>query len=135
MTNVNINARPGRSSVLAALCASAVILAGCVGGRTEPRFVVATGGNAERGAEILRVAACKSCHTIPGIKGAHGRIAPPLNFFSERSFIAGQVPNSPENLVQWILEPQSIEPGTAMPDVGLTDEEARDVAAYLYTLR
>jgi cytochrome c1 len=56
-------------------------------------------------------------------------------FFGQRTFIAGEVPNSPENLVRWIRSPKSIEPGTAMPELGLSDQDARDVAAYLYTLR
>jgi cytochrome c1 len=56
-------------------------------------------------------------------------------YFAERTFIAGEVPNTPENLVHWIKSPQSIEPGTAMPTLGLSDQQARDVAAYLYTLR
>ena len=115
--------------------ACATVFAGCRGGKWDPTYVVTTGGNPDRGEEVLEAAPCGSCHNIPGVANAHGRIGPPLDFFSERSFIAGAVPNSPENLVQWILDPQSIEPGTAMPDVGLTDEQARDVAAYLYTLR
>lgn len=119
---------------LSAVWAGVLLISGCVGGKTEPNYTPATGGSAERGKQVLLEAPCGSCHTIPGIQGARGRIGPPLNFFSERSYIAGAVPNSAENLVQWILEPQSIEPGTAMPDVGLTDEQARDVAAYLYTL-
>ena len=56
-------------------------------------------------------------------------------FFSRRTMIAGELPNSPDNLVRWIKDPELVEPGTAMPDLGLTDSEARDVAAYLYTLR
>ena len=72
---------------------------------------------------------------IPGIHDARGLVAPPLMYFAERTFIAGEVPNTPDNLVRWIRSPQSIESGTAMPALGLTDEQARDVAAYLYTLR
>jgi cytochrome c1 len=61
-------------------------------------------------------------------------VGPPLLYFSERTFIGGEVPNTPDNLVQWIRSPQSIEAGTAMPTLGLSDQQARDVAAYLYTL-
>ena len=112
-----------------------VFLAGCRGGKMEHAYPIPTGGDAEQGRVVLREAGCGSCHSIPGVRGARGRVAPPLNFFAERTYIAGQVPNTPENLIQWILEPHSIEPGTAMPDVGLTEEAARDAAAYLYTLR
>jgi cytochrome c1 len=72
---------------------------------------------------------------IPGVRDARGLVAPPLMMFGRRTFIAGEVPNTPENLVRWIQSPQSIEAGTAMPALGLTEQQARDVAAYLYTLR
>lgn len=72
---------------------------------------------------------------IPGVSGANGLVGPPLIKWSGRSFIAGEVPNNPENLITWITVPQSIEPGTVMPNLGVLDEDARDIAAYLYTLR
>jgi cytochrome c1 len=62
-------------------------------------------------------------------------VGPPLDFFSRRTMIAGELPNTPDNLVRWIENPPSVEAGTAMPKLGLSDEQARDVAAYLYTLR
>ena len=55
--------------------------------------------------------------------------------FARRAYIAGQLPNDPENLVRWIQDPQGVEPGTAMPNLGVTAAVARDMAAYLYTLR
>lgn len=58
----------------------------------------------------------------------------PLNFFSRRTYIAGRIPNTPENMTGWILKPSSVDPQTAMPDVGLSVAQARDVVAYLYTL-
>jgi cytochrome c1 len=71
---------------------------------------------------------------IPGIHAANGLVGPPLYFFSRRTMIAGELPNTPDNLVRWIMNPPSVEPGTAMPDLGLSDQQARDAAAYLYTL-
>jgi cytochrome c1 len=62
-------------------------------------------------------------------------VGPPLTSWSRRTFIAGQIPNTPDNLVRWLRNPRAIEPGTAMPGLGLDDRQARDVAAYLYTLR
>lgn len=62
-------------------------------------------------------------------------MGPPLNFFARRTYIAGELPNTPENLFRWIRSPQSVEPNTAMPNLGLSEEQARDVVAYLYTLR
>lgn len=108
--------------------------AGCA--RSSAETGAARGiGDVERGAALIRGAGCGSCHTIPGIRAADGVVGPPLFFFSRRTYIAGQLPNTPENLVRWIRDPQAIEPGTAMPSVGLDEQQARDVAAYLYTLR
>jgi cytochrome c1 len=72
---------------------------------------------------------------IPGINGAHGQVGPPLDDWSERVYIAGQVPNTTDFLIRWIEVPQAIEPGTAMPNLRVPEGDARDIAAYLYTLR
>jgi cytochrome c len=116
-------------------CIIAVVVVGYEGNREKIAFHVATGGQARHGKRVIQQKNCGSCHTIPGITGAEGVVGPPLFFFSRRTFIAGELPNTPENLVLWIRSPQSVNPKTAMPNLGLTDEEARDVAAYLYTLR
>lgn len=108
---------------------------GCTGDKITRAYTVETGGDAHRGAALINHYRCGACHYIPGIHDARGMVGPPLMFFAQRTFIAGEVPNSPENLVRWIRSPKSIEPGTAMPALGLSDQEARDVAAYLYTLR
>jgi cytochrome c1 len=110
-------------------------ISGCRGGQQTKDYPVAAGGNAARGKQLIRSYGCGSCHTIPGIYTARGMVGPPLLFFSRRTMIAGELPNSPDNLVQWIRNPKAVEPETAMPDLGLTDYEAHDVAAYLYTLR
>jgi cytochrome c len=116
-------------------CALALATA-CKGGYgTPPYAAVQTGGNPDRGEEVILARHCGACHTIPGIRGAHGVVAAPLTEFALRTYIAGEVPNTPENLIRWIRDPREIEPRTAMPAVGLTEIEARDVAAYLYTLR
>jgi cytochrome c len=107
----------------------------CEGGQTIRPYAVYTGGNARRGRHVIDSYRCGACHTIPGVPHANGVVGPPLMFFSRRTMIAGELPNSTENLVRWIRSPQSVEPGTAMPTLGLSDQEARDVAAYLYTLQ
>lgn len=115
-------------SVLLALIA-------CHGGKIEGgAYRVATGGNHDRGKLWIRQTGCGSCHVIPGVRGAHGLVGPPLTRFALRSIIAGRVPNTVPNLVQWLQQPASIDSATAMPDVGLNEQQARDVAAYLYTL-
>jgi cytochrome c1 len=72
---------------------------------------------------------------IPGIHGANGLVGPPLTNFAQRAYIAGEVANTADFLVRWIEVPQAIEPGTAMPNLGITEGQARNIAAYLYTLR
>ena len=100
---------------------------------------VSTGSAAEqsigRGKRSLDEFGCGTCHLVPGIRSARGVVAPPLSAFARRAYIAGEVPNTPENLVRWIVNPQSVAPGTAMPNLGVSDPVARDMAAYLYTLR
>lgn len=93
------------------------------------------GGHATNGRNYMEAAGCGSCHLIPGVANARGMVGPSLEHFAQRSFIAGEVPNTTDNLVTWIVNPPSIEPRTAMPVLGVTPTQARDIAAYLYQLR
>lgn len=93
------------------------------------------GGDPQKGKAEIVAYGCGSCHTIPGIAGANGLVGPPLLFWSRRSIIAGEVPNTPANLIRWIEMPQAIEPGTAMPNLGVKEDEAKNIAAYLYTVK
>lgn len=95
----------------------------------------ATGGDLHRGKDKIRYYGCGSCHTIPGIREAAGKVGPPLTAFALRIYIAGLVPNTPSNLLHWIKHPHEIEQHTAMPEMGVTDADSKDIAAYLYTLR
>lgn len=92
-------------------------------------------GAAARGKQIIRQKNCGSCHVIPGVGAANGLVGPPLLWFARRTFVAGELPNTPENLARWIKDPRAIEPKTAMPNLGLSDQQASDVVAYLYTLK
>jgi mono/diheme cytochrome c family protein len=115
-------------------------------GRVDPRVVewiedddpgyarLLKEGDPERGAEWIDAYGCGTCHVVPGIDLAQGKAGPPLTRWAERHFIAGSLLNTPTNLVRWIVEPQAIEPGTAMPNLGVAPEQALDIAAYLYTL-
>jgi cytochrome c2 len=91
--------------------------------------------DAERGREALRQYACHGCHKIPGITGPDIYVGPPLEGFASRGLIAGVLPNTHENLLLWLQSPQSIRPNSMMPDLGITDAHARDMAAYLETLK
>ncbi|HET7328174.1 MAG TPA: c-type cytochrome [Nocardioidaceae bacterium] len=119
--------------LLAAAIGSAVLLAGCNQAERVPPMEVVN-GNPERGAQLIVDYGCGTCHVIPGIPEANGLVGPPLDHFSRRSFIAGSLRNNAENLQKWISNPQEVEPGTAMPNLGVTSEEATDITAYLYTL-
>ena len=93
------------------------------------------GGDARRGAELISRFGCAACHAVPGVRAARGAVGPPLDRFAARVYIAGILPNTPPNLVRWIRDPQGVRPGDAMPNMGVSEAEARDIAAYLYTLR
>jgi cytochrome c2 len=92
------------------------------------------GGSAARGADALQTYGCGACHSIPGIAGAEGMVGPPLDNWAERQVIVGSFPNQPQHLIRWIRFPQAVEPGNAMPDMGVTEQDARDISAYLYSL-
>ncbi|SFK48049.1 Cytochrome c [Sphingomonas sp. NFR04] len=94
-----------------------------------------TGGSVRAGQAAIERYNCGACHRIPGIGAATGVAGPALNGVGTRSFIAGMLPNSPDNLERWIQHPQQVVPGNAMPDQRVTPRDARDIAAYLYTLR
>src|SRR6185312_1346740 len=106
-------------------------LVGCIGDNTAQAYNVSTGGDARQGRKVIENYGCGSCHTIPGINDARGMVGPPLYFMSRRTMIAGELPNTPDNLVKWLKSPPSVEAGTAMPTLGLSDQEAKDAAAYL----
>ena len=95
----------------------------------------AAAGDAERGRALLARYHCGVCHTIPGVAAARGTLAVTLQAYGRRSYIAGRVANDAATLARWIEEPAALIPGTAMPDMGVTAADARDIAAYLGQLR
>ena len=92
-------------------------------------------GDATRGKVALEQYACQSCHVIPGVTGSKTYVGPPLKAFGRQEKIAGQLANSPENLVRWMTDPKGVDPATAMPDLDVTQQDAVDMAAYLGTLK
>jgi cytochrome c2 len=120
---------------LAGLCLAVALAAGWAWPSQEQSASIAraiTGGDASQAPAVLRRYGCAACHTIPGIAGADGQVGPALSGIVHRVYIGGVAPNTPENLVRWIVSPQSLSPGSAMPPSGISEAEARDVAAYLY---
>jgi cytochrome c len=91
-------------------------------------------GDEQRGRQAISAYGCGACHVVPGVAGARGLVGPPLTSFGHRAYVAGSLPNTPANLVRFIQMPQSIRPGSAMPNLDVAEPDARDIAAYLYSL-
>lgn len=111
-------------------------LAGCSGSSHEHEPVLAVAdGHPERAPALFKQYGCSACHRIPGVEGAQGGVGPPLAGFAQRVYVGGTLPNTPANLMRWLQHPQGVAPGNAMPEMGVTEQDARDMAAYLYSLR
>ena len=115
--------------------AQQALLAGSTAGTCEGPAESAPGaGDAQRGQRALHLHACSSCHVIPGVVGADVHAGPPLRGMGRRGLIAGKLAHTPEQMVRWLRDPKSVDPLTAMPAVGIGEQDARDMAAYLATL-
>ena len=124
---------------VAGLAASVVVLSAGAGAKlwqlrhqSESTATAMAGGNPARAPELIRRYGCAGCHTIPSIPGGDGQVGGPLKDLRQRVYVGGVVTNSPDNLIQWIVSPQTFSPRTAMPASGISESEARDVATYLY---
>ncbi|HEV7368106.1 c-type cytochrome [Arenibaculum sp.] len=110
------------------------LLAGCGEGGAYDAAMTVPGGDPEAGHFLVRAHGCGACHRIDGVRGPDANVGPPLNALSSQVYIAGVLPNLPENMVRWLMDPPAIDPRTAMPDLGLSEREATDIAAFLYSL-
>lgn len=115
------------------MIALAGMLCACADKSDPPRALM--GADANRGLEVMERTGCAACHNTPGVAWPKGLAGPSLKGFADRPMIAGQFPNRPDRLIAFLKDAPSMAPATAMPAMPLTDAEARDVAAYLYTLR
>ena len=129
-----------RRAVLGGIVALVVVaIAGVLGERSyeqhdlTDRAQSLTGGNVARGKALFAAYGCGGCHTVDGVPQAQGLVGPPLDTIAVRAMIGGRLSNSPANLEKWIRDPQAVSPGTAMPDLGVTPAQSRDLAAFLYT--
>jgi cytochrome c2 len=123
-------------SAAALACALTTVVAavGCSGGAPADRdYRTVEGGDPARGLRLIAQYQCGSCHAIPDAPG-DGRLGPSLEGFGRRSYIAGRVPSNPASLQRWLQDPQALVPDTTMPDVGVSRDDARDIAAYLLAL-
>ncbi len=120
--------------IACALLSFSALVAACQRG-FEREAAAMTGGDPARGKAAISRYVCVACHQIPGVSGAQGLVGPPLGGVARRAYIGGVLGNSPENMIRWVQNPQAVDQKTAMPNLGVTDADARDIAAYLYTLR
>ena len=118
-----------------ALAALAVALTGCAPDPEITAAEILPGADPRRGKELIQRYGCGSCHSIPGVPGADALVGPPLERFGLRSFIAGRLQNTPDHLVAWIHNPKQVDEKTAMPNMGISKDDAVHIARYLYGLR
>jgi cytochrome c len=120
---------------LAATITAIGIVTGSCRPAETPVHLRVVNGDVDRGRDLVERIGCGVCHAVPGVRGPRGRVGPSLDRFGARAFIAGTVPNRPDSLIRFIRNAPSVNVDTAMPELPLTEQEARDVAAFLYTLR
>ncbi|RIJ05199.1 cytochrome c [Achromobacter sp. K91] len=122
----------------ALLGAAALLLLGACGDDRPPLAPAGQpeqleGADPARGRLLISRHGCLACHTVPGMPGPATRVGPPLDDVPRRAYLGGILPNTPDNLARWLLDPPAINPLTAMPATGLTPAQARDIAAFLLT--
>ena len=103
--------------------------------QTQTATAPAIAGDAARGKEFIEKYACTACHHIPGFEGDSGSLGPDLAGIASRSEIGGRVPNNPATMASYLQNPPGVDPSTRMPPLGVSEEEARHITAYLFTLR
>lgn len=131
MRQLGSGARP-RQMGLVVTAVAAAALGACAPAEVQPRAM--TGADPGEGLRLIRQTGCGACHAIPGVEWPQGAVGPPLEGFAGRALIAGRHANQPETLAAFVRNAPSLSPRTGMPPMPLTEEEARHVAAYLYTL-
>ena len=112
-----------------------MLMGGCSAMPHEQDVRSLTGGDPFRGRELIRGYGCDSCHTIPGVETADANVGPPLTKVARRTYLAGHIQNTPVNMMLWIQHPRALDPNTAMPEMGVTEPDSKDITAYLFTLR
>lgn len=115
----------------AAMGSTLFLLAACAPDGMSPERLASV----ERGKVALRQHDCGVCHRIPGIRAARGEVGPSLQHYAQRIYVAGKFPHDDAHLASWIQDPPALAPSTAMPNQGVSEQEARDIAAYLRSLR
>ena len=126
--------RLGRVAIVAG-CVALLLAGACA--RKDIRKVASEmtgGGDADAGKVSMARRTCNACHKIPGVESSRATGGPTLEHWTQHQLIAKRYPNTPENLIHWIQDPRAMVDTTYMPSMGVSEKEARDIAAYLYTL-
>lgn len=131
---VRFGATDAASRTLLLLLATAMLTSACGPDVTREAGPL-TGGSVHRGKTAIAKYGCSGCHTIPGVERAYATVGPPLTAIARRHHLGGHLVNTPGNMIKWIQFPQQADPGNAMRNLGVTDQDARDIAAYLFALR
>jgi cytochrome c2 len=113
------------------LLTTLLLIAAC----KRPETASPTAGDPNRGKQLIEQYGCSSCHIVPGIAGAKGMVGPSLEHIASRQIIATKIPNTEPNMTAYIQNPQMVNPENVMPNLGVKPDEARDIVAYLYTLK
>ena len=121
-----------RTSAFVVAVGAILLLNGCRNSAAQAAAIL-TGGDPRRGEAAISRYGCGSCHTVAGISSAHGMVGPQLTGVRDRMYIAGMLANQPDNLIHWIRNPKSVNPKTVMPTLGVSERDAADIAAYLYS--
>jgi cytochrome c len=122
-----------RARLKAVAGALALVLLGACDKALPPAGARAPGQSDRQAIELIRYYGCGTCHAIPGVPSATGLVGPPLARLKSRNYIGGVLTNNLDNLTRWIRNPREIAPKTAMPDVGVSEADAKVIAGYLYT--
>jgi cytochrome c2 len=109
-------------------------LAACGDTQDQSSRLAIAGGEPEQGHALIQAYGCGTCHTIENVRGARGKVGPRLENYARQHLLAGFLPNTPQNLIAWLMDPPALKPATGMPAQGVTEAEARHMAAYLYSL-
>lgn len=126
---------PKRMGWLIGTMVLVIFVAGCglLSQSRDPR-VEETGGSITRGQELVKIHGCVACHSVSGVASVNDGYGPSFDDFPAQRLIGGSVENEPDTLIQFLISPQTVIPDTAMPTVGISEEDARDIATWLYSL-
>ncbi|MBU1345406.1 MAG: c-type cytochrome [Alphaproteobacteria bacterium] len=119
----------GRTAIV---LAGATLLSACVDKSEGPRELA--GADAANGLRLVEATGCAACHIVPGVRWPQGKVGGSLVGFADRTLISGRTPNQPDALIDFLRDPAATQPGLAMPPTRLSEDNLKDVAAYLYTL-